>query len=111
MSSPITPLDPQQTAEQQNEAAHESGIHKDLVAIDQAGNVIFLHGLPDETISAHASRAAAEGHLWGVKLSEFLDWFQKNHGPKAQAGDAERAAEVIKAEQGSGEIATPPTGE
>ena len=107
--SPVTPLTPEQTAQQEQQAAEEGWIHRDLVAIDQAGNVIFLRGLPDETISSHASRAAADGHEWGKILSTALDWFQKNHGPKAEAGDLERAEAIVKTELKSGEVSQPPS--
>jgi hypothetical protein len=105
--SPVTPLTPAETSQQEAQAATEGWIHRDLVAIDEAGNVVFLRGLPDETISSHASRAALEGHEWGKVLSDALDWFQKNHGPKAQAGDLERAENIVQTEEASGAVDAP----
>ena len=58
-------------------------------------------GNPDETISSRASRDAAEGHKLGIAVSRVLDVFQKNHGPDAQAGDLERAKELIAVEDSS----------
>ena len=104
IDEPVTPLTPQQTATAEQQAASEGWLRRDLVAIDEAGNVVFLRGLPDETISSHASRAAFEGHEWGVVLSDVLDKFQKNHGPQAQAGDLERALNLVFTEERSGEI-------
>lgn len=97
----ITPLTPEQLAKQENQAAHEQYIHRALVGLDQFMNVL-TDGDPDETISARAARAAEKGKPWGIAMSKFLDIFQSNHGPKAQAGDVERAQAVEKLEDGSG---------
>lgn len=104
MSDPIKPLNEAQTEDQKAKSASEGWIHRDLVAVDQAANVIVLKGQPDETISSHAARADEEGKPWGRALSRFLDWFQPNHGPKAQSGDVQRAENVIKLEDQSGGI-------
>lgn len=99
----ITPLTPAQLAKQEAQAAHEHYIHRALVGLDQFMNVL-TDGDPDETISARAARAAEKGKPWGIAMSKFLDIFQANHGPKAQAGDLERAANVTKLEDESGGI-------
>lgn len=95
---PETPLTPEQVALQEAQASKEGFLKRDLIAIDQMGNVLFLKGLPDETISAHSARAAEQGHLWGKVMVHFLDFFQKNHGVKAEAGDLERAQAVAGVE-------------
>lgn len=101
MSDPITPLTPAQVAQQETQAAHEGYLHKDLVGLDQFANVL-ADGNPDETISSRSARAAEQGKTWGVWMSKFLNLFQADHGPKAQAGDVERAKTVANAEQQSG---------
>lgn len=104
MTDPITPLTPEQVKKQEAQAAAESYLHRDVVAIDQTANVILLKGQPDETISSHAARAATEGKWWGNTLSKFLNLFQKDHGAKAQAGDLERAENVEKIEKQDGTL-------
>jgi len=103
MSSPITPLNPQQTATEESQAAHEAYIHRFLVGFDQFMNVV-TDGDPDETISSRAARAAEKGKKWGVDLSKFLNLFQKDHGADAQAGDLERAQAVATLEENSGAL-------
>jgi hypothetical protein len=103
MSDGIAPLTPEQTAQQEAQAAKEGYIHKDLVGLDQFANVLS-GGNPDETISSRLARSAEEGHEVGKIGSEVLDKFQTNHGPKAQAGDIERAERVEKLEENSGGI-------
>jgi hypothetical protein len=104
MSDPITPLTSEQTALQEAKTTKEGLIHRDLVAIDIAANVVVLKGQEDETISSHAARADEEGHRWGKLLSRFLDFFQSDHGAKAQAGDLERAQNAERLEEQSGGI-------
>lgn len=101
VTDPITPLTPSQAQAQEAQAAKEGYVHRDLVAFDQGANVL-LGGKPDETISSRAARADEKGKLWGRVLSRFLDFFQKDHGAKAQAGDVERAEAVEKIEEESG---------
>ena len=105
MSDPIVPLTPQQTAEQEAQTAKEGILHRDLVAIDIAANVVVLKGQEDETISSHAARADEKGKRWGRWMSGFLNLFQADHGAKAQAGDVERAKTVAALEDQSGGIA------
>jgi hypothetical protein len=101
MSDPITPLTPEQVAKQEAQASKEGYLHKDLVGLDQFANVLS-GGNPDETISSRSARAAEQGKTWGVVMSKFLNLFQRDHGPKAQAGDVERAEAVEKIEDSSG---------
>ena len=100
IDSGVKSLTPGELASQEQQAAKEGYLLRDAIALDQAVNVV-LGGHPDETISARSSRDAAEGYRLGRWVSRFLDLFQKNHGPKAQAGDIERAEVVIKAENES----------
>lgn len=107
MSEPITPLNPQQTAAQEQKAASEGYFKRILVCLDQDINV-DTGGLPDETISARAARLAANGKgfsgFYGRWMCRFLNLWQKNHGPKAIAGDDARARRVAAIEETSGEI-------
>jgi hypothetical protein len=103
MTGPITPLTPEQTAEQEAQASHEAFLHRALVGFDQFMNVL-TDGDPDETISARSARAAEKGKKWGIEMSKFLNLFQKDHGAKAQAGDVARAEKVIEEEKQSGAI-------
>lgn len=75
----------------ESKAAAEGWLHRILVAIDIATNVIALRGQQDETISTHSYRASVEGKTWGKIVVKWLDWFQPNHGQKAASGDLERA--------------------
>jgi hypothetical protein len=101
----ITPLTPAQIAQQEQQAAREGFIKRDLVAIDEAAGTI-LGGPPDVTISSDLAVDATEGHGIVKELGEvgskILDVFQTDHGAKAIAGDLERAqaaaADMEKAE-------------
>ena len=103
MATGITPLTPSQVATEEAQAAHEDFIERDLVAIDQAANVL-TGGLPDETISSRLARDAQKHEIVGEVGSKVLDVFQGDHGADAQAGDVERAAEVVKIEEASGDL-------
>jgi hypothetical protein len=100
---PIQPLTPSDTAAQERETAAEGYVHRALVGLDQFINVL-TDGYPDETISSRSARAAEQGKAWGLVMSWFLDLFQSDHGAKAQAGDVERANEVLKLETQSGAL-------
>lgn len=99
----IQPLDPESTKKAEQAATKEGYIHRSLVGLDQFMNVL-TGGHPDETISSRSARAAEKGKKWGKAMSGFLNLFQRNHGPKAQAGDTARAKEVEKLEKESGGI-------
>lgn len=101
---PIIPLDPQEVIQEEAGAAAEGWLHRSLVAFDIACNVIILRGVEDETISSHSARAAEQGKMWGKLMCRFLNLFQDNHGPKAQAGDIERAKAIEIIEEKSGGI-------
>jgi hypothetical protein len=105
MSSPKpfggAPLSDTKIAQLEARAKQEGWLHRDLVALDQFANVMFLHGLPDETISSHCQRLADEGNFFGKAMTAWLDVIQRRHGQKAQAGDIARAEEVKKTEEQS----------
>ncbi len=101
MSDGIVPLTPQQVVKQEAQAAKEGYLTRTLVAVDDLGNVL-TGGLPDETISSRAARAAEKHEVVGEVVSKFLDVFQKDHGAKAQAGDLERASTAEDVELHSG---------
>lgn len=103
MENPAQSLSLEQTATQEAQAASEGYVKRDLIAIDQTANV-FTGGLPDETISARLARASKNGSKIGKIGSAILNLFQKDHGAKAVAGDEERAANIVAAEQDSGLI-------
>jgi hypothetical protein len=106
MTDPITPLTPAETAAAEASTAKEGYLHRALVGLDIFANVI-TGGNPDETISSRSARAAEKGHKWGIAMSRFLNLFQRNHGPQAQAGDVERAKAVETLEEQSGAINEP----
>jgi hypothetical protein len=86
-------------AQQETQAASEGWAHRSLVAFDIFWNVFLFFGRPDETISAHAYRAALEGKLWGRLLNGALNLIQADHGAKAAAGDLERAQSIAQTEE------------
>lgn len=99
--NPVTPLTPDQTAQQEQQAAKEGYAHREAVALDVFVNET-LGGPMGETISSRAARAAVEGKWWGIVMSKFLNLFQKDHGAKAVAGDLERAENLESVEGQSG---------
>ena len=107
MTDPITPLTPTEESIQEAQAAQEGYVKKSLVGLDQFVNVL-TDGLPDETISSRAARWDTEDkgvkHAMGFAMSKFLDLFQKDHGAKAEAGDAERAKIVEHTEETTGTL-------
>lgn len=100
MSDGVHELTAAQEAAQEKQTANEGVVHRDLVALDIFVNVL-TGGKEDETISSRSSRDAAEGHVLGKVISKGLDLFQSNHGPKAQAGDMQRAKAIIETEEES----------
>jgi hypothetical protein len=101
MADPITPLTPAQVTNQEARASREGYLHRTLVGLDQFTNVL-TGGNPDETISSRLARSAEQDHTVGKVGSAILNLFQKDHGPKAQAGDAERAERIETIEEQSG---------
>jgi hypothetical protein len=101
MSDGITPLTPEQVAIQEAQTAKEGFIKRDLIAVDICVNVLAA-GHPDETISSRLARDAEQHKLVGEIGSKILDVFQHDHGPKAQAGDLERAEALVQIEKKSG---------
>lgn len=83
------------------QAEREGWAHVDLVAFDQMCNVMFLRGLPDETMSAHFQRMADNGNPFGKAMCAWLDVIQKRHGQGAQSGDLARAQAVEQTEETS----------
>jgi hypothetical protein len=98
MSDPITPLSPAQTSLQEQQASKEDYFMRNLIQLDMLGNTL-VGGRPDETISTDTGLLAQKHEVIGSLVCHLLDFFQKNHGAKAAAGDLERAqSEVIRLE-------------
>ena len=95
-----TPLTPEQVALQEQQTLHEDYLHRLAVSCDQFMNVV-TDGLPDETISSRAQRMSEQGNEFATLLIKVLDIIEKQHGEKAQVGDATRA-EVVKEIEGNG---------
>lgn len=104
--SEVTPLTPQQTAAQEARVTQESFPHKELVNVDIAVDSVLLGGPADMTISTRmgiwALRSSGLRKHIGTGMCAFLNLFQKNHDPKAAAGDLERAKEVTQDIESSG---------
>lgn len=94
----ITPLTPAQLAHQESQTDKEGFIHRNLVAVDMLGNTL-TGGANDETISSRSARAAERGSKFGKLMCSVLNLFNSNHGPKAQAGDLERAQVIEQLEK------------
>lgn len=105
MSNPVTPLTSTQAVIEQSQAATESFITRDLVAIDIVTNEL-TGGPMDETISTRLAIDSVEGHglshVVGKFGSAILDKFQSDHGADAAAGDLERALSEEKVVRQSG---------
>jgi hypothetical protein len=89
VTDPITPLTPEQAAQNAEETQQEGYVHRVLVGIDQAANVILDTGIKHEV---------------GKAISAGLDLFQKDHGAGAIEGDLTRAQDVEGIEQASGVV-------
>lgn len=66
-----------------------------LVAFDQLVQAAANKGIPGETISARAGKAAARGRPWGCVLCRLLDWIEPGHCQGAIQHDRERAQAVL----------------
>src|SRR5579859_5239744 len=97
----ITPLPPGELVQDEKSTAHEGYLHRVAVAVDIEANVL-TGGHEDETISSRLARAAEHGNEVGIIGSKLLDVIQHNHCALAQAGDIERAKEVVDLEENSG---------
>lgn len=102
MIDPVTPLTPQQEASDFAGVTRYPYWLRVLIEFDVFCNVVFLLGIPGETISSHAARAALKGKWWGLVLSKFLCWFQRDHGAHAEATDDARAEVVVQTEESTG---------
>lgn len=98
----VISLTPAQTKKAELSVVHAGYLHRLLIALDDFGNVAFLDGQDDETISSNTARMASKHEFVGTVVSKALDLIQKNHGAKAIAGDAERAKIVTNIEDKSG---------
>lgn len=73
-----------------------------LIWIDQGGNVIFLFGDPDETISSNTAKRA---HKRGWKqLGRFLEWIDPGHLDKSLEADEGRYSAMNRAKRKVAEI-------
>ncbi len=100
--STITPLDPIRAAKDEAESLQHGPIVRRLIALDVFLNVLVFNGRLDETISAHAGRAAENGKWYGIWACKFLNLFDANHGAHAIAGDLARAKAIESTEYNSG---------
>lgn len=66
-----------------------------LIAFDQMVQAMLRYGIPGETISARAGKAARRGRRWGCWLCDFLNIINYDHCEKAIANDRARAQAVI----------------
>lgn len=104
-SSPITPLTPAQVDAAQARADRE--VYPERVAVEADMTLAALFGAKqDTTISADAAIAAVEDKgfkgWYGRTMSRLLDFFQKDHGAKAVAGDIAHAEAAAESEEKSG---------
>ena len=83
-----------QIAQAKLNAAHHRYFQRVLTGLDDFLNVV-TDGSLDDTISARAARAAAEGNEFAKLLNWGLGKLQPEHGALANAGDLERAQEEV----------------
>jgi hypothetical protein len=64
-----------------NDVAKRSRLHRCLLALDQMGNVLFMNGSQDETISSHIARKQVAGTATKINnlVCYFLRKLQQNH--------------------------------
>ena len=67
-----------------------------MIALDACVQVVFLYGIPGETISARAGKAQRRGKTWGCILCRMLDLIDTNHCDGAVRNDIARAQAVIE---------------
>jgi hypothetical protein len=65
----------------ENDVAKRKRLMRFLLVLDQMGNVVFLNGSQDETISSHIGRKIAQNRAswFEKKLCCFLKKFENNH--------------------------------
>jgi hypothetical protein len=65
----------------ENDVAKRKRLMRFLLVLDQMGNVVFLNGSQDETISSHIGRKIAQNRAswFERKLCCFLKKFENNH--------------------------------
>lgn len=102
MSSPVQPLSPDRLVRDEAEALRHNWFVRRMIALDVLLNVWIFNGRLDETVSAHAGRAAENGKWYGVWACRFLNLFDSDHGAHAIAGDLARAEAIEKTEDESG---------
>lgn len=101
---PVTPLTPSQVAAVNAAVRLYPWWRRAFISFDQMCNVWFFHGYCDETVSAHAGRAAVRDAWWAVDICDLLDRIEKDHGALAIEGDLERAEMIEQIEDSSGEL-------
>lgn len=69
----------------ENDATKRSRFFRFLLTLDQMGNVLFLNGSQDETISSHIGRKIENGTAtwFDKKLCCFLKKIENNHCNKS----------------------------
>ena len=65
----------------ENDVAKRKRLMRFFLVLDQMGNVVFLNGSQDETISSHIGRKIAQNRAswFERKLCCFLKKFENNH--------------------------------
>ena len=99
MTSPVQPLTSTEVAEQVEGDLKEGRIHRTLVEIDEAGNVL-MGGKTDQTISTTSGIDDQEAHGLKQKLANILDraleLISKDHPETARIADYVRAVKEVK---------------
>jgi len=75
MSDPIVDLTPTQVTLQEDQAAKEGFIKRDLIAVDECTGEVLFDAPPDETISTETGIMAADDH--GIKKCIGTVWYRK----------------------------------
>jgi hypothetical protein len=67
-----------------------------LIWFDIFVNIFGLRSRSGITISSRAQTAADQGKGWGIKLTAFLNLFEREHGYGAIIGDINRALDMLE---------------
>ncbi len=98
-TSPVQPLTDAQIAEQVKEDLAEGRVHRTLVELDEAGNVL-LGGKTDQTISTTSGIDDQEAHGLKQKIAYVLDrtleFISPDHPMTARIADYVRAVTEAK---------------